>query len=423
LPKSIIFEDVYGMSNITSCRSCGHTGFYNFLDLGKQPLANSYLSEGNLQDPEPLHSLNAMVCSQCFLAQLDHNVNAEHIFNEDYAYFSSFSDTWLDHCRAYALKMMSLLQLSHDSLVIEVASNDGYMLKNFVAAGIPVLGVEPSANTARAAEEIGVSTRVDFFNAATGRALAAEGLQADLIAAKNVMAHVPDLADFVAGFKAALKPQGCITVEFPHLLRQIEQLQFDTIYHEHYSYLSLLAVEYAFQEAGLRVFDVEELPTHGGSLRIFGCHDDAPFGATDALQRVRQMEDAAGLSTKAAYADFARRVEECRSSFVAFLLQARSEGKRIAAYGAAAKGNTFLNYAGADANDITFVVDRSPHKQGKFLPGSRIPIMAPEAILKYKPDYVLVLPWNLWDEITEQMISVREWGGKFVRAVPVIQFG
>jgi SAM-dependent methyltransferase len=388
-----------------------------------QPLANSYLSEANAQAREPVYSLHAKVCARCFLAQLDHDVDAAHIFNEDYAYFSSFSDSWLDHCRQYALKMMSMLSLTRDSLVIEVASNDGYMLKNFVAAGIPVLGIEPSANTARAAEKIGVSTRVAFFNTATGEALAAESLQADLIAAKNVMAHVPDLADFVGGFKAALKPQGCITVEFPHLLRQIEQLQFDTIYHEHYSYLSLLAVEYAFQQAGLRVFDVEELPTHGGSLRIFGCHADALFEPTDGLRRVRQMEAAAGLSTEAAYADFAKRVEACRSSFLEFLSQVRRQGKHLAAYGAAAKGNTFLNYAGVGADDIMFAVDRSPHKQGKFLPGSHIPILSPEAILKHKPDYVLILPWNLWEEITEQMSAVRSWGGSFVRAVPAISIG
>jgi len=411
------------MGLIVNCRSCGHEKFHEFINLGLQPLANSYIPEGALDEPEAVYPLHAKVCARCFLVQLDHDVDAAHIFNSNYAYFSSFSESWLEHCRRYALKMMDRLSLSAESLVVEVASNDGYMLKNFVAAGIPVLGVEPSANTAEAAEKVGVRTRVAFFNTATGKALAEEGLKADLIAAKNVMAHVPDLADFVGGFKEALKPQGCITVEFPHLLRQIERLQFDTIYHEHYSYLSLLAVEYAFKAAGLRVFDVEELATHGGSLRIFGCHADAPFEETEELKRVRGLEADAGLDGPDVYASFADRVDACRADFLAFLDRVAGEGSSVAAYGAAAKGNTFLNFCQVKAPTIRFVVDRSPHKQGTYLPGSQIPVLDPSAVFEQKPDYLLILPWNLWDEIVEQMKDVRDWGGKFVKAVPDVQIG
>lgn len=408
------------MTNALECRSCRCDAFFELINLGLQPLANSYLPNLDALDEEPYYPLHAKVCTRCFLVQLDHDVSASQIFNSEYAYFSSVSETWLEHCRKYAEKMVAKLGLSSESLVIEAASNDGYMLKNFVSAGIPVLGIEPSGNTAKAAEKIGVPTRVAFFNTATGKALAAESMQADLIAAKNVMAHVPDLVDFIGGFQAALKPNGCITVEFPHLLQQLVNLQFDTIYHEHYSYLSLLAVEYAFIQAGLRIFDVEELPTHGGSLRIFGCHDGAPYEPTPALHHVRQSENAAGLMTEAAYRDFAQRVAECRSDFLQFIQSAQSEGKSIAAYGAAAKGNTFLNYAGVSVDSISFIADLSIHKQGKYMPGSHIPILSPDVIESRKPDYLLVLPWNLWDEVTQQMSNIRSWGGRFVRAVPTV---
>lgn len=317
--------------------------------------------------------------------------------------------------------MTTRFGLGLDSRVMEVASNDGYLLRNFVAAGIPVLGIEPSSNTAEAAMAIGVSTRVCFFNTANAIALASKGFKADLIANNNVMAHVPDLADFVGGFPHVLKPEGVVTVEFPHLLTQIEGVQFDTIYHEHYSYLSLLAVENAFRRAGMRVFDVERLPTHGGSLRVFSCLEDASHAACPGLFEVRQLEEEAGFRHPETYDRFAAKVVACRDGFLAFLRQAKTEGKRVAAYGAAAKGNTFLNYCGVDHTAIEFVVDRSPHKQGRYLPGSLVPIYAPEHVFAARPDYLLVLPWNLRAEIMEQMKDIRAWGGRFVTAVPRIE--
>lgn len=409
------------MSDPFHCRSCGAPVSRVFLDLGETPLANSYVVTEDAAKPEARFPLRACVCERCFLVQLDHDVPPEDIFSAEYAYFSSFSDSWLAHARGYAEQMIPRFGLDDSSLVIEVASNDGYLLRNFVAAGIPALGIEPASNTAAAAEAIGVRTRVCFFDTATGRELAAEGLQADLIAANNVMAHVPDLADFVSGFAAALKPEGVVTVEFPHLLRLIERVQFDTIYHEHYSYLSLVAVEFAFRAVGLRVFDVQRLATHGGSLRIFGCHAAAAHVPTDGLAEVRRLEAAAGLATIDSYARFGERVAACRAGFQRFLATARAEGKTIAAYGAAAKGNTFLNACGVTAADIAYVVDRNPHKQGRLLPGSLIPIYAPERIVATRPDYLLILPWNLADEIIDQTNVIRSWGGHFVIAVPEIR--
>jgi SAM-dependent methyltransferase len=317
--------------------------------------------------------------------------------------------------------MRQRLRLGPQSRVVEIASNDGYLLQHFVAMGIPVLGVEPSANTAEAARAVGVQTEVAFFNARTGQDLAARGVTADLMAANNVLAHVPDIGDFVSGFRHVLKPEGVLTFEFPHLLKLIELVQFDTIYHEHFSYLSLLAVEQVLKSQGLKAFDVERLPTHGGSLRLFCAHEAAAHAETDALRALRAEEDRAGLGRIETYAGFAPRVETVRGGFLAFLDQARAQGKTVAAYGAAAKGNTFLNYAGVTSGDIVCAYDANPHKQGRFLPGSHIPILAPDKVAETRPDYLLILPWNLRDEIMGQMAHIRDWGGVFVTASPEVQ--
>lgn len=409
------------MSSSFLCRSCHSPVSHRFLDLGETPLANSYVKPDEWAKPERRFPLRVSVCEKCYLVQLDHNVPPDEIFSSDYAYFSSFSTSWLDHAARYCAAMTERFGLGADSLVMEVASNDGYLLHNFVAAGIPVLGVEPSSNTAEAAVKIGVRTRVCFFNTTNAKTLAAEGFKADLIANNNVMAHVPDLADFVGGYPHVLKPEGVVTVEFPHLLTQIEGVQFDTIYHEHYSYLSLLAVENAFRRVGMRVFDVERLPTHGGSLRIFACLDGAGHKPCPGLAEVRRLEEEAGFRHLDSYDRFADKVVACRDGFLAFLSQAKADGKRVAAYGAAAKGNTFLNYCGVDHTSIEFVVDRSPHKQGRYLPGSLVPIHPPEHVFAAKPDYLLLLPWNLRGEIMEQMKDIRAWGGRFVTAVPQVE--
>jgi len=401
------------------CRFCRAPLTRTFLDLGLQPLANSYLTPEQLAaGNEPVFPLNTMVCDACFLVQADHEVPAEAIFDEGYAYFSSFSPGWVEHARRYAEAMTERFGLGSDSLVVEVASNDGYLLKHFLAKGVPALGIEPTANTAEAARAIGVRTDVVFFNAETGQALAARGDRADLMAANNVLAHVPDLNAFVGGFRHVLKPEGVLTFEFPHLLNLIEKVQFDTIYHEHYSYLSLLAVEQVLGAHGLRVFDVEQLPTHGGSLRLFCCHKAASHQDTDGLNAVRAAEAAAGLNRPETYDGFTARVEAVRDSFQAFLKAARDDGKAIAAYGAAAKGNTFLNYCGTTADDIVEAYDANPAKQDRYLPGSHVPIRSPAAVASSRPDYVLILPWNLKDEITRQLAFIADWGGRFVIASP-----
>jgi SAM-dependent methyltransferase len=402
------------------CRFCRSPLTRTFLDLGLQPLANSYLTPQQLAaGREPVFPLHTMVCDACFLVQADHEVPAEAIFDEGYAYFSSFSPGWVEHARRYAEAMTERFGLGPESLVVEVASNDGYLLKHFLAKNIPVLGIEPTANTAEAARAIGVRTDVVFFNAETGQNLATRGDRADLMAANNVLAHVPDLNAFVAGFRQVLKPEGVLTFEFPHLLNLIELVQFDTIYHEHYSYLSLLAVEQVLGAHGLRVFDVEQLPTHGGSLRLFCCHQAAEHAGTDGLRAVRAAEAAAGLNRAETYDGFTARVEAVRASFQAFLRVAKEEGKVIAAYGAAAKGNTFLNYCATTADNIIEAYDANPAKQGRYLPGSHVPIRAPEAVKASRPDYVLILPWNLKDEITRQLAFIADWGGRFVVASPV----
>lgn len=401
------------------CRFCRTPLSHTLVDLGDQPLANSYLTAEQLAaGAEAVYPLHARVCHACFLVQVDDVVPADAIFDAGYAYFSSYSASWVEHARRYAEAMIARFGLGPESRVVEVASNDGYLLQHFQARDIEVLGIEPTANTAEAARAKGIPTEVVFFNEATGQALAARGDRADLMAANNVLAHVPDISGFVAGFQHVLKDEGVLTFEFPHLLNLIEKVQFDTIYHEHFSYLSLLAVEQVLRANGLRPFDVELLATHGGSLRLFVCHMGSGRAETEALLALRDREAAAGLGRIETYDGFTPRVEAVRDSFRAYLDQARAEGRRVAAYGAAAKGNTFLNYCCATADDIVAAFDANPAKQGRFLPGSHVPILGPDQVAKVRPDDVLILPWNLKDEIMGQLAFVKAWGGRFVIASP-----
>jgi 2-polyprenyl-3-methyl-5-hydroxy-6-metoxy-1,4-benzoquinol methylase len=400
------------------CRFCGAALTRTFVDLGRAPLSNSFLSRDQLRSMEPHYPLHVYVCDECLLVQLEEFATPAAIFG-DYLYFSSFSDVWLRHAEDYAARMTDELRLSANSLVVEVASNDGYLLQYFRERGVGILGIEPAANVARVAEAKGVSTDIAFFGTATARRLVAAGKAADLICANNVLAHVPDLNDFVAGFAILLKPDGVITVEFPHLLRLIAGRQIDTIYHEHFSYFSALVVDRVFARHGLRVFDIDRLPTHGGSLRIHACHDaNLARQRTERLHGLLGDERAAGLAEPAAYDRFAAAAADVKCDVLAFLVAARREGRLVAGYGAPAKGNTLLNYCGVGPELIRFTVDRSPHKQGLYLPGSRIPIFAPARIFEAKPDYVFILPWNLEDEIVGQMAAVRAWGGKFVVPIP-----
>lgn len=350
--------------------------------------------------------------------QTEDYAQADELFSSDYAYFSSTSTSWLEHAERYAVQMTQGLGLGSDSLVIEVASNDGYLLKNFVAADIPCLGIEPTASTADAAEKLGISVLREFFGEALGKRLACEGKQADLIAGNNVYAHVPDINDFTRGLKAALKPGGTITLEFPHLMRLIEHTQFDTVYHEHFSYLSLHTVSHIFEKVGLRIRDVEELPTHGGSLRIYGCHAEDPRKTAQTVSDLLAEEKKRGLHSLAVYQEFQARADKVKDDLLMFLLEQKRQGKRVAAYGAAAKGNTLLNYAGAKPDLLPFVCDAASAKQGKFMPGSHIPILPPAAIAEQKPDFVVILPWNIAEEVMKQNSFIRDWGGKFVTAVP-----
>jgi SAM-dependent methyltransferase len=404
-----------GTGERTACRFCGAPLDLSLVDLGRQPLANSYLPDTAVaRAAEGRYPLHAKVCRACWLVQLDHDAPAEAIFDHDYAYLSSYSESWVAHAKSYAVDMASRFGLGPQSRVIEIASNDGYLLQHFVALDVPVLGIEPAGHAAGIARGRGVETRVAFFNAGTAAALAAEGISADLMAANNVLAHVPDIRGFVAGFPKVLRPEGVVTFEFPHLLNLIEKVQFDTIYHEHYSYLSLLAVERVLDSAGLRVFDVEELSTHGGSLRVVACHAGASHGAGPGLAAVRAREEQAGLGTDAPYTAFAPRAVALRDGFLAFLAACRAEGLTVAAYGAAAKGNTFLNFAGVGPDDIVAVADRNPQKQGRLLPGSHVPIVAPEALAPMMPDRVIILPWNLRAEIAAQLDHLRACGTRFV---------
>ncbi|WP_420100950.1 methyltransferase domain-containing protein [Bosea sp. (in: a-proteobacteria)] len=404
-----------------ACRFCGSHLTETFADLGMSPLANSYVRPEAARDMEPFYPLHAYVCSDCRLVQIEQVATPDHIFS-DYLYFSSYSDSWLRHAEAYCDAMIKRFSLGPQSQVVEIASNDGYLLQYFKARGVPVLGVEPAANVAKFAIEKGIDTRVAFFGAQTAIGLSDEGFGADLVAANNVMAHVPDLNDFVRGFKNLLKPTGVVTVEFPHLLTQMRENQFDTIYHEHFSYFSLLAAEKVFAHHGLVIFDVDQLSTHGGSLRIYGRHrENDALPVTEAVGRVRAEESAAGLDGPDAYKAFAKQVVDIKCEVLSFLIEAKRAGKTVVGYGAPAKGNTLLNYCGVKTDFIAFTVDRSPHKQGTLLPGTHIPVRAPEAIAESKPDYVLILPWNLKDEVMEQMSGIRDWGGKFVVAIPRLQ--
>jgi SAM-dependent methyltransferase len=390
-------------------------------DLGLQPASNAFLASLQAARDEKRYPLRAKVCEICKLVQLDYDVAPQELFG-NYVYFSSYSDQWLAHAKEYCGMARRRFALGAQSLVVELASNDGYLLKNFIEMGVPVLGIDPSGTVAAAAEKIGVPTLVEFFGEELAQDLAAKGRQADLIIANNVLAHVPRLNDFVAGIARLLKPGGTATIEFPHLLELIEHVEFDTIYHEHFSYFSLYAIEQVFSRHGLRLYDVEQLPTHGGSLRIFAAHAHRKDLEDSALLRtVRASEGAAGLADLSSYLRFAARVESCRRSLLGFLGEAKREGRTVAAYGAAAKGNTLLNFCALTPADIPQVADRNPHKQSKFLPGTHIPVVSPETLLQSKPDYVLILPWNLQQEIRQQLREINQWGGRFVTPVPLVR--
>jgi C-methyltransferase-like protein/putative zinc binding protein/methyltransferase family protein len=402
------------------CRLCGADLTETFVDLGMSPLCESYVAADQTDAPEVFYPLHVRLCAQCLLVQLPAYVSGEHIFS-DYAYFSSYSDSWVAHAKRYADEMTERLGLSGDSLVTEVASNDGYLLQHFVAAGIPVLGVEPAANVAEAAIAKGIPTEVRFLGAGTGQEIARKHGRADLVAANNVFAHVPDIRDFAAGLRALVKDTGVVTLEFPHLLRLIEGRQFDTIYHEHYQYLSLRTSSRALETAGLRVVDVAELTTHGGSLRVYARPAEIAAEPSSQVKSVLAAEEAAGLHTFAGHLGFAREVLRIKSELLAFLLGAASQGKSVAGYGAPGKGNTLLNHCGIRSDLVAYTVDRSPVKQGKFLPGTHIPIYAPERLAQTRPDYILVLPWNLRDEISRQLEYVRSWGGRLVFPIPELE--
>lgn len=406
-----------GTTDTALCRICDSRLRETFADLGVSPLANSYLRPEDLRKPERFFPLRVYVCSKCLLVQLEAAETPEAIFSE-YAYFSSFSDSWVEHCRKYAEYIRGRLNLSPASRVVEVASNDGYLLQFFRNAGIPVLGIEPAANVARVAEERGIPSRVTFFGAAAAQQLKEEGSEADLLIANNVLAHVPDLHSFVEGIRILLKRGGVATLEFPHLLQLLRYNQFDTIYHEHFSYFSLYVVERLFAKHRLSVFDVEELPTHGGSLRVYACPTEDTRTVSDRLVQLRSVESQAGLERLETYLHYPQRVRDVKIALWKFLLDCEREGAAVVGYGAPAKGNTLLNYCGIGPEMLSYTVDRSPHKQGLFLPGTRIPILGPEKIAETRPDFVMILPWNLRDEIASQLRFIREWGGRFVVPIP-----
>jgi SAM-dependent methyltransferase len=404
-----------------ACRFCGAALHRTFVDLGRAPLSNAFLTEQQLATAEPHYPLHAFVCESCLLVQVAQVEAPEHVFH-DYLYFSSYSDSWLRHAEAYAERMTDELGLTNQSLVVEVASNDGYLLQYFIRRGVGVLGVEPAKTVAAVALRGNIPTEIAFFGEATARRLAAAGHQADLICANNVLAHVPDLNDFVGALPVLLKPSGIVTVEFPHLSRLIEDCLFDTIYHEHFSYFSLHVVRRVFARHGLIVFDVDRLTTHGGSLRIHACHADDPRRSpTDRLRAVLAEEQATGLTDLATYDRFAETVIDAKCGLLEFLIAARRSGRRVAGYGAPAKASTLLNYSGIGPELLPFTVDRSPHKQGRYLPGVQIPIFAPSRLLDFRPDYVLILPWNLTEEIAGQMVAIRDWGGQFVVPIPRVR--
>jgi SAM-dependent methyltransferase len=394
---------------------------HTFADLGTSPLANSYLTADGLNAPEPFYPLHVRVCSGCFLVQLEPAAEPRKIFS-DYAYFSSFSTTWLDHARTYTEAMIPRFQLNEKSWVVEIASNDGYLLQYFMAKDIPVLGIEPAKNVAEEAQRRGIPTRIMFFDRESARELADSGKRADLIVGNNVLAHVPALNSFVAGLKLLLAPGGVVTLEFPHLLQLMDENQFDTIYHEHIYYFSLTSVSRLFAPHGLRIFDVDELSTHGGSLRIYVCHDDdTGKPVSTRVPDLLSKEEASGMKNLATYTSFQQRVAETKRSLLRFLITAKDHGKSVAAYGAPAKGNTLLNYCGIRNDFIDYTVDRNPHKQGLFLPGTHIPIHDPDKLNETRPDFLLILPWNLQNEVMDQMECIRAWGGRFVVPIPTVR--
>jgi C-methyltransferase C-terminal domain/Putative zinc binding domain/Methyltransferase domain len=404
-----------------ACRFCATPLERTFVDLGTSPLCQRHVTPQRFDHAEATYPLHVYVCEKCWLVQLPAYVAREEVFDDQYAYFSSYSDSWLRHAQQYVEKMTAMLGLTGESKVCELASNDGYLLQYFVMRGIPVLGVEPTANTAAAAENRGVRSLVKFFGKQTASEIASDWGQVNLLLGNNVLAHVPDINDFVGGMKILLAPGGTITIEFPHLLTLMQHNQFDTIYHEHYSYLGFTAVETIFAHHGLSLFDVEELPTHGGSLRIFAQHAGDQRPISDRVAEMKRREQSFGLFDPRTYAAFSDRVKETKRRLLEFLIDAKRRGKRVVGYGAPGKGNTLLNYCGIRTDFLDYTVDRSPVKQNNFLPGSRIPILSPDRIFLDKPDYVLILPWNLKDEITQQMRAVREWGGQFVVPIPSVQ--
>ncbi len=401
-----------------NCRHCRTPLEQIFLDLGHAPPSNAYLDAAALRGPETTFPLRLFACGVCRLVQTEDYAEADALFSEDYAYFSSTSRGWLEHARRYAVMITERLRLGADSHVVEIASNDGYLLKNFVAAGIPCLGVEPTASTAAAAETLGIPVVREFFGQALAERLVAEGHAADLACGNNVYAHVPDINDFTRGLATLLKPDGVVTLEFPHLMRLVEFGQFDTVYHEHFSYLSLLTVQRIFADAGLRVFDVEELSTHGGSLRVYGCREAASRETSERVAAVLAEEVRRGMDTPAFYDDFQARADAIKNDLLVFLLEQKRAGRSVAAYGAAAKGNTLLNYAGVRPDLLPFVCDAAEAKQNRFMPGSHIPILAPAALDAASPDYVLILPWNIAEEVTAQLAHLSAKGARFVTAVP-----
>lgn len=401
-----------------NCRHCQTPLSRVFLDLGHAPLSNAYLSEADLDRAEITYPLRLFACDHCRLVQTQDHAAADEMFKADYAYFSSTSKSWLDHAARYCAMITRRLGLTPASFVVEVASNDGYLLRNFVEGGIPCLGIEPTAGTASVAEALGIPVLGEFFGEAMGKRLAAEGRAADLVIGNNVYAHVPDINDFTQGLAALVRPEGVITLEFPHLMRLIEHCQFDTTYHEHFSYLSLSVAKRIFEDAGLRVFDVEELPTHGGSLRIYGCRAQAGHSVRPAVAALLAKEKKRGLLETVPYDGFQRRAERVKDDLLSFLLSAKREGKSVVGYGAAAKGNTLLNFAGVKRDLLPFICDAAPAKQGRYMPGSHIPILPPQALSEHRPDYVLILAWNIADEVRAQLAPLAAQGTRFVTAVP-----
>ncbi len=403
------------------CRHCSAELELTLIDLGNAPPSNAYLTESTPRVPEKWFPLRVLVCTECWLVQTEDYAGIKELFDAEYAYFSSFSITWLRHAEAYVAEMIERFELNTSSNVIEVAANDGYLLQYVKAKGIPCLGIEPTASTAAAACKKGITIIGEFFGPQLARKLVTQGKQADLMVANNVLAHVPDINSFVQGFTQLLKPQGVVTFEFPHLMRLVGQTQFDTIYHEHFSYLSLTAVKRIFDFNGLQIFDVQEIPTHGGSLRVFAQRkDEGKHNTTAKVEILITREVAVGMRTEQYYTDFQKRANDIKHELIKFLMESKRQGKNVVAYGAAAKGNTLLNYAGVRSDLLSFVVDRNPAKQGKFLPGTRIPIVDEARLHKEHPDYVVILPWNLKAEITEQLAYIRKWDGKFVTFVPVL---